>query len=54
MQVPAIGFIPIPREGCASALVDDVLYVFGGRGPDGQDLGDLCAFKFRGTINILR
>ena len=40
-----IGFIPSPREGHAAALVDDVIYVFGGRGVDGQDLGDLAAFK---------
>lgn len=26
-------------------MVDDVIYVFGGRGVDGKDLGDLGAFK---------
>lgn len=26
-------------------MVDDVIYVFGGRGVDGKDLGDLAAFK---------
>ena len=26
-------------------MVDDVVYVFGGRGVDGKDLGDLGAFK---------
>jgi N-acetylneuraminic acid mutarotase len=40
-----IGFIPSPREGHAAALVDDVIYVFGGRGVDGKDLGDLAAFQ---------
>jgi hypothetical protein len=40
-----IGFIPSPREGHAAALVDDVIYVFGGRGVDGKDLSDLAAFK---------
>jgi hypothetical protein len=25
--------------------VDDVIYVFGGRGMDGKDLNDLAAFK---------
>ncbi|KAI8391779.1 uncharacterized protein BYT42DRAFT_208257 [Radiomyces spectabilis] len=46
-QVAAAGYIPMPRERCAASLVDDVMYVIGGRGPDAQDLGDLCAFKIR-------
>lgn len=25
--------------------MDDVIYVYGGRGVDGKDLGDLAAFK---------
>ncbi|KAI0789910.1 hypothetical protein C8Q75DRAFT_733250 [Abortiporus biennis] len=32
-------------EGHAAALVDDVIYVFGGRGVDGEVLGDLRAFR---------
>lgn len=44
-ELNCIGFIPSPREGHAAALVDDVIYVFGGRGVDGKDLGDLGAFK---------
>lgn len=44
-ELTCIGFIPSPREGHAAALVDDVIYVFGGRGVDGKDLGDLSAFK---------
>jgi hypothetical protein len=40
-----IGYIPVPREGHAATLVDDVMYVFGGRGVDGKDLEDLAAFK---------
>ncbi|KZT35634.1 hypothetical protein SISSUDRAFT_990233 [Sistotremastrum suecicum HHB10207 ss-3] len=44
-ELNCIGFIPQPREGHAAALVDDVMYVFGGRGTDGKDLGDLAAFK---------
>lgn len=35
----------MPREGHAATLVDDVIYLFGGRGVDGKDLGDLAAFK---------
>ncbi|KAI0095103.1 hypothetical protein BDY19DRAFT_879808 [Irpex rosettiformis] len=44
-ELTCIGFTPSPREGHAAALVDDVVYVFGGRGVDGKDLGDLGAFK---------
>ncbi|KIP12569.1 hypothetical protein PHLGIDRAFT_97993 [Phlebiopsis gigantea 11061_1 CR5-6] len=44
-ELTCIGFIPSPREGHAAAVVDDVVYVFGGRGVDGKDLGDLGAFK---------
>ncbi|KAJ8488304.1 hypothetical protein ONZ45_g14004 [Pleurotus djamor] len=44
-ELQCIGFIPSPREGHAAALVDDVMYVFGGRGVDGNDLSDLAAFK---------
>lgn len=47
-----IGFIPSPREGHAAALVDDVIYVFGGRGVDGKDLGDLAAFKLSSAFFI--
>lgn len=40
-----IGYIPAPREGHAAALVDDVMYIFGGRTEEGADLGDLAAFR---------
>jgi len=40
-----IGYIPSPREGHAAALVGDVMYVFGGRTEEGNDLGDLAAFR---------
>jgi hypothetical protein len=40
-----IGYIPVPREGHAAAIVDDVMYIFGGRTEDGADLGDLAAFR---------
>lgn len=48
-QVPAVGYIPVPRADAAVAVVDGVMYIFGGRGPDGQDLGDLCAFRLKST-----
>ena len=44
-QLDCIGYIPIPREGHAAALVDDVMYVFGGRTEYADDLGDLAAFR---------
>lgn len=44
-ELECIGFIPIPREGHAAAIVDDVVYVFGGRDVHGKDLGDLAAFR---------
>jgi len=47
-ELPCIGYIPAPREGHTAALVDDVMYIFGGRGVDGKDLGGLAAFKISG------
>ena len=44
-ELKCIGFIPSPREGHAAAIVNDVICIFGGRGVDGNDLGDLAAFK---------
>ncbi|KAG9085142.1 Negative regulator of mitotic exit [Ceratobasidium sp. 370] len=49
-ELTCIGFIPVPREGHAAALVGDVMYVFGGRGVDGKDLGDLGSFKISNLI----
>ena len=44
-ELQCIGYIPVPREGHAATLVDDVMYVLGGRGVDGKDLEDLAAFR---------
>ncbi|KAI9811267.1 MAG: Negative regulator of mitotic exit [Phylliscum demangeonii] len=44
-QLDFIGHIPLPREGHAAALVGDVMYIFGGRTEEGNDLGDLAAFR---------
>ena len=44
-QLDCIGYIPTPREGHSAALVDDVMYIFGGRTEEGTDLGDLAAFR---------
>ena len=43
--VDCVGFIPAPREGHAATLVNDVMYIFGGRTDEGIDLGDLAAFR---------
>ncbi|KAI9057729.1 galactose oxidase [Trametes sanguinea] len=39
------GYIPAPREGHGSAVVGDVVYIFGGRGVDGANIGQLAAFR---------
>lgn len=46
-QIAAVGYIPVPRESCAAALVDDTIYIFGGRGLNGSGLGDLCAYRIQ-------
>lgn len=53
-ELHCIGFIPSPREGHSAALVDDVVYVYGGRGVDGKDLGDLGAFKISSAYPVQR
>jgi hypothetical protein len=45
MQLDCIGYIPAPREGHSAAIVNDVMYIFGGRTEQGEDLGDLAAFR---------
>ncbi|KAI7865528.1 hypothetical protein BDF14DRAFT_1730188, partial [Spinellus fusiger] len=47
LKIPAIGYIPIAREYASGALVNGLLYVFGGKGPDGIEFNDLCAFRTR-------
>ncbi|PGH13436.1 hypothetical protein AJ80_06305 [Polytolypa hystricis UAMH7299] len=44
-QLDCVGFVPAAREGHAAALVGDVMYIFGGRTEEGNDLGDLAAFR---------
>lgn len=44
-EVPAIGYIPSPRDGHGAALINGVMYVFGGRGADGKDLSELGGFR---------
>lgn len=51
-QVEAVGYIPAPRESCAAALVDDTIYIFGGRGLNGFTLGDLYAFRIKSKLVI--
>ncbi|KDQ26181.1 hypothetical protein PLEOSDRAFT_1107042 [Pleurotus ostreatus PC15] len=43
-ELQCIGYIPAQREGHAASLVGDVMYVFGGRGTDGE-LGDAVALN---------
>ncbi|CAG8499773.1 1565_t:CDS:2 [Paraglomus brasilianum] len=44
-ELVCIGYIPLPRDSHGATLVGDVLYVFGGKGPEGEELGDLAAFR---------
>ncbi len=39
------GSIPRGRSRHAAAVVDGIMYVFGGQSHEGRDLGDLAAFK---------
>jgi hypothetical protein len=44
-ELQCTGPIPSGRVGHAAVLIDDVLYVYGGRTADGANLGDLTAFN---------
>lgn len=44
-ELECIGYIPVAREGHSATLVNDTMYVFGGRTQEGVDLGDLAAFR---------
>ncbi|KAH9944187.1 uncharacterized protein BXZ73DRAFT_96680 [Epithele typhae] len=44
-ELSCFGYIPTPRESHAAAIVDDIMYVYGGRGVDGANMGSLAAFK---------
>ena len=44
-EVLCTGSIPSPREDHAAVIVDNIMYVFGGRAPGGTDLGDLIALN---------
>ncbi|OZJ05560.1 hypothetical protein BZG36_01711 [Bifiguratus adelaidae] len=45
--IQGTGYVPAPREGCSATMVDDVIYIFGGRKEAGEECGDLCAFRLR-------
>ena len=44
-ELQCTGSIPSPRVGHAAVLVDNVMYVFGGRTIDGTYLGDLTTLN---------
>jgi hypothetical protein len=44
-ELQCTGYIPSPREHHAAAVVDDVMYVFGGYGVGGHGLDELIGFK---------
>lgn len=47
IQQPVIGNVPCPREGHAATVVDDVMYIFGGRDQRGYFLNDLAALRIK-------
>lgn len=49
-KIDAEGFKPAARESCAAAMVDDVIYIIGGKGENGTELNDLCAYKIKRKI----
>ncbi|CAG8586834.1 10762_t:CDS:10 [Funneliformis mosseae] len=44
-ELACIGYIPSPRENHRVAIIEDIMYIFGGKGQDGLDLSDLGALK---------
>ena len=44
-ELQCTGSIPSPRNNHAAVLIDDVMYVFGGRDVDNRHLGDLIGLK---------
>jgi Galactose oxidase, central domain len=44
-ELQCTGSIPSPRSAHAAVLIDDVMYVFGGRTDDDTYLGELTAFN---------
>ncbi|KAI9252108.1 hypothetical protein BY458DRAFT_536036 [Sporodiniella umbellata] len=46
-KIAVDGTVPAPRERCSSAIIDDALYIFGGRGDEGTELNDLCGYKIK-------
>ncbi len=57
-ELQCTGSIPHPRQCHAAVLVDDVMYVFGGRVIDKTNLGDLTALnlssKWFGMFSLMR
>jgi hypothetical protein len=50
---PVSATIPTPQEGHVAVLVNDIIYVFGGKGDDGKELGDLVALELSGKSKIV-
>ncbi|CAE6540798.1 unnamed protein product [Rhizoctonia solani] len=43
-ELECTGDVPPPRRGHAAAIVGDVMYMCGGKGEDGHELGDVWSF----------
>jgi hypothetical protein len=48
-----IGYIPAPRKNHGVAIVDDIIYFFGGKGQDGLEMGDLVALRIPSEYYII-
>ena len=47
------GFIMAPREGHSATIIDNIIYIFGGRAADGSDLGDLGALRVSSKLSFV-
>ena len=52
-ELACTGYIPPPREGHSAAIKGDMMYIYGGRGVDGRDLGDVAALRLTGMMSLL-
>jgi N-acetylneuraminic acid mutarotase len=49
-QIDGKGLVPTPRERCACALVDDIIYIVGGKDKEGACLDDVYSYRIKGKV----
>ena len=52
-ELQCTGCIPCPRACHAAVLINDVMYVIGGRTGDGTYLGDLAVFNLSSDLSVV-